>query len=267
MTNDSKTKKCTKCGEELPESKFHKNCKAKDGLHHQCKSCQNETTRKYYQANIKEIRQKRKEYYENNREQINECNREYNANHRKANRERNKRWYQANREEKLQKEKEYYENNREKIRQRHKEYNENNKEYLNKKNKKWYQDNKKRAIKYRVEYNKRQRQNNIQFRLAHNLRSRLYKAINNGQKSGSAVSDLGCTIEELKIHLESQFEEGMTWDNWAHDGWHIDHIKPLHMFDLTDREQFLEACHYTNLRPLWAKDNMSRTYEEFEDGN
>jgi hypothetical protein len=67
MTNDSKTKKCTKCGEELPESKFHKNCKAKDGLHHQCKSCQNETTRKYYQANIKEIRQKQKEYYDYNR--------------------------------------------------------------------------------------------------------------------------------------------------------------------------------------------------------
>jgi hypothetical protein len=48
----------------------------------------------------------------------------------------------------------------------------------------------------------------------------------------------------------------MTWDNWTTDGWHIDHIKPLaSSFDLTDRKQFLEACHYTNLQPLWAKDN------------
>jgi len=50
----------------------------------------------------------------------------------------------------------------------------------------------------------------------------------------------------------------MTWDNWTLDGWHIDHIKPLASFDLTDRKQLLEACHYTNLQPLWAKDNLTK---------
>ena len=62
----------------------------------------------------------------------------------------------------------------------------------------------------------------------------------------------------LENNLESKFQSGMTWDNWALDGWHIDHIKPLASFDLTDRNQLLEACNYTNLQPLWAKDNLSK---------
>ena len=97
-----------------------------------------------------------------------------------------------------------------------------------------------------------------QVRLAARLRKRLRKAIKNNYKSGSAVGDLGCSIVDLKTYLEKQFELGMSWDNWAVDGWHIDHIKPLASFDLTDRAQFLEACHYTNLQPLWAKDNLSK---------
>lgn len=50
----------------------------------------------------------------------------------------------------------------------------------------------------------------------------------------------------------------MSWDNYAHKTWHVDHIKPMHLFDLTNPEQLKIVCHYTNLRPLWAKDNLSR---------
>jgi hypothetical protein len=77
-------------------------------------------------------------------------------------------------------------------------------------------------------------------------------------KSGSAVRDLGCSFEKLKRHLESQFQPGMTWKNYGLHGWHIDHIKPLVLFDLTNRKQFLEACNYKNLQPLWAKENLSK---------
>jgi len=49
----------------------------------------------------------------------------------------------------------------------------------------------------------------------------------------------------------------MLWSNYGE--WHIDHIKPLASFDLSDRKQLLEACHYTNLQPLWAQDNLSKS--------
>lgn len=89
--------------------------------------------------------------------------------------------------------------------------------------------------------------------LAKNLRDRLRKAIKGNYKSGSAVRDLGCSVDYLKVHLETQFRSGMSWQNYGnkHGQWSIDHIIPLSSFDLTDREQCLKACHYTNLQPLW----------------
>ena len=65
-------------------------------------------------------------------------------------------------------------------------------------------------------------------------------------------------MSQLISHIESQFKPGMTWDNWSRTGWHLDHIKPLVTFDLTDPEQFRVACHYLNLQPLWAKENLSK---------
>src|SRR3990167_4263324 len=91
------------------------------------------------------------------------------------------------------------------------------------------------------EHNRKRRrerlQNDIQFKLAGNLRIRLNKAIRNNQKAGSAVKDLGIGISEFKLYLENQFEEGMTWDNYGLgvDKWNIDHVIPLSSFDLTDR--------------------------------
>lgn len=100
------------------------------------------------------------------------------------------------------------------------------------------------------------RRNSVTATLANNLRSRLRLAIKNQQKAGSAVADLGCSISELKQHLESQFQTGMNWQNYGQ--WHIDHIQPLASFNLEDREQFLAANHYTNLQPLWAEDNLRK---------
>lgn len=113
-------------------------------------------------------------------------------------------------------------------------------------------------------YNRNRRQKDLNFRLAGDLRSRLAVAVSLNLKSGSAVEDLGCSIGQLKLYLESKFyineSDGrwMSWDCWESNGWHIDHIKPLSSFDLTDRSQFLQACHYTNLQPLWAKDNLKK---------
>ena len=101
------------------------------------------------------------------------------------------------------------------------------------------------------------RENDIQYKISISLRSRLWSALKGNYKNGSAVKDLGCSIDELKIYLESKFTNGMNWDNYGE--WHIDHKRPLASFDLTDRQQLLEACHYTNLQPLWAEDNLSKS--------
>lgn len=200
-------------------------------------------------------KERQKAYLENNKDTI----KAYKKDYREVNKDRIK----------LQ-QKDYWEANKDKLKIVNKNYYEANKQ-TNKDKRKTYQKANKDKIKaYKKDYNqankdkRRVHHNNlyktdIQYKLIHNLRSRLRSAINNNQKIGSAVKDLGCTIPELKTYLESKFQSGMTWDNWALDGWHIDHIKPLASFDLTDRNQLLEACHYTNLQPLWATDNLIKS--------
>lgn len=124
---------------------------------------------------------------------------------------------------------------------------------------KHYELNKTRILAQNYKYSKKRLQTDASFKLARNLRCRLNKAIKNCQKTGSAIEDLGCSIEELKLYLESKFKPGMNWTNNSYTGWHVDHIKPLCSFDLTDEEQFKKACHYTNLQPLWYNENMKKS--------
>jgi hypothetical protein len=117
--------------------------------------------------------------------------------------------------------------------------------------------NQKPEVKKRKnERNNERYDNNIQFKLSKNLRNRLNGAIKLNTKSASTLELLGCAVEYLEHHLESQFTEGMSWDN--HGEWHIDHIIPIDSFDLTDPAQQRECFHFTNLQPLWAKDNWSK---------
>lgn len=108
-------------------------------------------------------------------------------------------------------------------------------------------------------YQKDRYLSNMSYKISVCLRARLNSAIRNNQKSGSAIKDLGCTTEELKVYLESRFLPGMSWENYGHKTWHIDHIVPLSRFDLSDPVQLKQACHFTNLQPLWAKDNLSKS--------
>jgi len=88
------------------------------------------------------------------------------------------------------------------------------------------------------------------------LRARISLALKRDTKSGHSIELLGCSIEYLKNHLEKQFTSGMSWDNYGK--WHIDHIKQCCTFDLRIPEQQKSCFNYTNLRPLWAKDNQER---------
>ena len=131
---------------------------------------------------------------------------------------------------------------------------ESHKEYQNNYNKN-YEKTPESKKKF-TDYVRNRRTNDVQFKLTTLLRHRLYMALKSNSKTGSAVHDLGCTVEELKKYLESKFQQGMSWDN--HGKWHIDHILPLSSFNLSDREQLIKACHFTNLQPLWAEENMKK---------
>jgi hypothetical protein len=131
-------------------------------------------------------------------------------------------------------------------------YAEKNAEAIKSYKKEYYKANKNAISKKAVEY----LHNNIDAKIASYLRRRLIKALKKNYKNGSAVSDLGCSIDFLKQYLTSLFVSGMSWDNYGQ--WHIDHIKPLSKFDLSDQEQIKKACHYLNLQPLWAVDNLKK---------
>ncbi len=124
--------------------------------------------------------------------------------------------------------------------------------------KKWIVENREIANERSRKRNAKRYSFDIQFKIAVCLRRRLYMAVKGNHRSGLAVKELGCSIEEFKIYIESKFLPGMSWDTWSKNGWHIDHIKPLNSFDLTDQEEVKKACHYTNLQPLWAFDNCSK---------
>lgn len=136
------------------------------------------------------------------------------------------------------------------MRKWHKQWRANNREKHRQFSKNWYEANKEKQREY--ELNKFRTDPN--YKLARLLRARLNKIIKH-VKTGSAVQDLGCSIPEFRMYVEQLWKSGMTWENYGSE-WHLDHIKPLASFDLSDRAQFLEACNWKNLQPLWAMENL-----------
>lgn len=102
--------------------------------------------------------------------------------------------------------------------------------------------------------------NRPEVKIAKNLRKRLKEYLKQGVTIGSSKSMFGCTPDGLRQHIERQFQFGMTWDNYGE--WHVDHIQPVCSFNLADSEERMKVNHYTNLRPLWAKDNIKKALED-----
>ncbi len=94
--------------------------------------------------------------------------------------------------------------------------------------------------------------------LRRKLRARMRCAIRhlNCERAGFTHDLLGCTLEDCRQHIERQFLPGMTWNTYG--AWHIDHIVPCAWFDLTDLQQQRKCFHYSNLQPLWARDNITK---------
>lgn len=168
-------------------------------------------------------------------------------------------YYQQHREERKIQDKIYRDKTKEARSKYQKQYRIENKESLRIYFRQYTLDNKEKINEGALRRHTTRYYNDIQFRLAIVLRKRLYMALVDETKKGSAVDDLGCSVKELKQYLESKFQPDMTWENWGIYGWHIDHIRPMASFDLTKREELLQACHYTNLQPLWVKDHKQKT--------
>lgn len=154
--------------------------------------------------------------------------------------------------------KKYYENNQDSELRRFKEYRINNPEKRKKTVKNYYENNKKIINKKQGKLNKKYYQNNVLYRIIVIQRGRIREIlkIKNKEKKIKTIDIVGCSPEFLKEHLEKQFKDGMTWENYGFYGWHIDHIIPLS--SAKTEEEVYKLCHYTNLQPLWAEDNLKK---------
>ena len=114
--------------------------------------------------------------------------------------------------------------------------------------------------KKRTAYERNRIKYDTQYKLTRNLRSRIRAAIKNNQKTGSPIKDLGCSISEFKLYIESLWQTNMSWNNYGfgEGKWVIDHIIPLSKVNLSNREEFLKACHYSNLQPMWFEVNSKK---------
>ena len=154
--------------------------------------------------------------------------------------------------------KKYREANKDKERERQKKYREANKDKIRERDKKRYEANKDK-IRERQRERQRERSNTDPlFRLVNNLRRRVQHALKGESKSARTLELLGCSPDEFRAHLEAQFTEGMSWDNYGKNGWHIDHIRPCATFDLSDPEQQKACFHFSNCQPMWESENVSK---------
>jgi len=227
------TKKCSRCGKILLTCKFYKNRSKKDGFSCWCKNCTNIYWQKHREENIKRNR----EYRIKHTEKVKAYKKKYNLKHIKERRKYDDKYYQENKE----KRKVYA-----------KKYNLKHKEKRSKYDKEYYLKHKKEKIKK----DKERYQADINFRLKFNLRHRTRKVLRNNKCSLKTMELLGCTFEEFKKHLSKQFQKGMTFKNYKE--WHIDHIIPCRLFDLSQPEEQKQCFNYKNLQPLWAIDNLKK---------
>jgi len=239
-----KTKVCSKCKKEKERKEFSLDRRQKHELYFKCKSC----VKAHYEANKEKIAERIKAYRENNKEKIAERKKAYN---------------EANKEKIAERSKAYHEANKEKIAERKKAYKQSNKEKIAAQNKAYREDNKEKIAAYREDnkeklaaYYRARRKSDLIYNLSCRCRGRIRAAIRakGFKKTTKTAEMLGCDWEFLKSHIESQFTEGMSWEN--REKWHIDHIIPL--ASASSEDDVIKLSHFSNLQPLWAEENLKK---------
>ena len=232
--------------------------------------------KEYQKKNKEKLKERKKKYYEDNKESIKDSKKEYLKEYLKKNKEKlkedKKKYYKDNKEKLKEDKKIYYENNKEYIKIKNSKYREDNNESIKEYRKEYYENNKEKIKIINNEYrinnkdkiNKQQKErlndDNL-YRLSLYTRNMINKAFNsiNSKKNSKTSKILGCSFEEFKLHLESKFEDWMTWENYGkyngelNYGWDIDHKIPLS--SAVTEEDIYRLNHFTNLQPLCSYNN------------
>jgi hypothetical protein len=284
-----KLKKCSVCGEEklATNEYFHNYARSKDGLKSMCKECMKEYNKKnhaqYYEKNKEKVNTKNMENYFKKHPKVekevipdgykrcSQCGElkpkttEYFGVEKKTKDGfkfsckacRREIEYLANYEHNRKKQKDWYENNKSTTLLKQKVYIAKNIDIKRTRDKIYYQKNKvqiKKDVKMRFY---KRIEEDAGFKILQRCRKRLWEAVKNHSKAARTQELIGCTTDELLKHLESQFTDGMTIENYGE--WHVDHRRPCATFDFSKEEDQRECFHYTNLQPLWAEDNMRKS--------
>jgi len=240
-----------------PESmKRHKAAIAKWASRNKAKK--REYGSKYYAANKERIRELSAKWQAANRDKHRASNAKYRKKNSNAIRTKLAARYANNKDKISEYHAKRYRKDRAKILARCAKYRTENPEERRKTVAKYTAENKEKIRDFQRKYATKRYEEDVEFRIQKILRARLLVALKGRSKATSATRLVGCSIAKLKKHLELMFDSGMTWDNYGHRTWHIDHIIPLAAFDLTKPAQQRKAFHWKNLQPLWAIENLRK---------
>lgn len=228
IENGVEMKHCNNCDSFKPLNNFNNSKSSWDNLYRWCKDCM-------------------KDYRSKNKERMTQYNKDYWVKTGEEQTKRHKIWAKENKEHRQEYNKKYREMNYEKITANDREYNRKRRADP------IYQENFKR---YRREYDKIKRQTDVEFKLKQNVSRRIREIL--PLKTLRTNKYLGCSNFHIRNHLESQFTEGMTWDNYTTDGWHIDHRIPCSAWDLTNGFEVLCCFNWRNLQPMWGNENIKK---------
>ena len=163
--------------------------------------------------------------------------------------------------------KKYYESNKEKISEYYSEWREDNKERLKEYQKKWREENRDKLRKTKRDYERNRKSRDPLYKLITNFRTAIWTVLkeSNVDKYGHYFDILQYTPEELIIHLEKQFKDDMTWDNYGI--WHVDHKLPITSFDIQEMgdDEFMRCWCLDNLQPMWGEENIRKSNKILED--
>lgn len=255
---------CSRCCINKDKSNFSKKEKNKDGLNIWCVDCNKEYLRLYYLKNKESINIRSKETYKENSESTKLRSKKWRLENPDRHKEYFKKYYEENKDDLLGYKKEHYIENKDIYLEKSKRYREENPEKYSEYLKNWREENSEYSKEYLKEWHadnpgkRTEYWNKLRVEKPYIIawRGCLWSALQRmgGSKESSTIDLLKYSASDLKNHMESLFEEGMSWNNWGE--WHIDHKFPISKFDKNTPMHIVNSL--DNLQPLWASENLSK---------